>query len=62
MSLFYFCFELLNKVDNYLTRGGRPATTTSHPSHNLPIFSLEPPKNLRPSIIMCQILEDKTLF
>ena len=29
-------------------RGGRPATTISHPSHILLIFSSEPPRNPRP--------------
>jgi len=33
------------------TRGGRPATTTSCPSHILLTFSSEPPLNPRPSII-----------
>ena len=33
------------------TRGA--TTTTSHPSHILLIFSSEPPRNPRPSIIMC---------
>ena len=32
-------------------RGGRPATTTSRPSHILLIFSSKPPQNPRPSII-----------
>ena len=47
------------------TSGGRPATTTSRLSHILLIFSSKPPRNPRPSIIMCfkfPILEDKTIF
>ena len=34
-------------------RGGRLATTTSRPSHILLIFSSEPPRNPRPSFIIC---------
>ena len=34
-------------------RGGRPTTSISSPSHILLIFSSEPPRNPRPSIIMC---------
>ena len=34
-------------------RGGGPATTISSPSHIFLIFSSEPPRNPRPSIIMC---------
>ena len=33
-------------------RGGRPATTISRPRHILFIFSSEPPRNPRPSIIL----------
>ena len=33
-------------------RGGRQATSTSRPSHIILIFSSEPPRNPRPSIIM----------
>ena len=43
---FLFCFFKW-------ARGGRPATTTSRPSHILLIFSFEPPRNPRPSFIMC---------
>ena len=35
----------------YSTRGRRPGTTISRPSHNLLIFSSEPPRNARPSRI-----------
>ena len=35
------------------TRGGRPPTPISLPSHILLIFSSEPPRNPRPSIFMC---------
>ena len=47
------------------TRGGRPATTISSPSHILLIFSSEPPRNPRPSKIIflkCSILQDKIFF
>ena len=52
------CFtfiELLSAYQFYLmssTRGGRPATTISRPSHILLIFSSEPPRNPRPSNII----------
>ena len=53
------CFtfiELLSAYQFYLmssTRGGRPATTISRPSHILPIFSSEPPRSSRPLSIIC---------
>ena len=34
-------------------RGGRPTTSISSPNHILIIFSSEPHRNPRPSIIMC---------
>ena len=53
-SIFLVDFYLsLNKIqkDTFsktlcTMRGGRPAITTSHPSHILLIFSCEPPRNL----------------
>ena len=60
------CFSKLGHFfSDTLARGGRPATTTSRPIHNLLIFSSEPPRNPRPSniiIVQCQIFEDKTIF
>ena len=49
----------------HFMRGGRPATTVSRPSHILLIFSSEPPRNPRPSIIIyfkVSNFEDKTIF
>ena len=53
---FPFIYRVTHKGSDFRddwTRGGRPATTISSPSHILLIFSSEPPRNPRPSIIMC---------
>ena len=59
LFVIYFSFV------HHLTRGGRPATTISSPSHILLIFSSEPSRNPRPSnfiVFKCLILQDKTIF
>ena len=48
----YPIFEFNPVLVYYLTRGGRPATTISRPSHILLIFSSETPRNPRPSTII----------
>ena len=48
-----------------VTRGSRPTTTNSRPSHILLIFSSVPPRNPRPFniiLLKCLILPDKTIF
>ena len=62
---FPFIYRVTHKGSDFRddwTRGGRPATTISSPSHILLIFSSEPPQNPRPSNIIflkCLILQDK---
>ena len=48
-----FNFAAKETIPIYSSRGGRPATIISSPSHILLIFSSEPSRNPRPSIIMC---------